>query len=232
MFKLEPAQKNFPFDLKPIIDMMGVYCFTNKMNGMKYVGKSNLFYDRFTGYNGSLKKLSDNNKFVNAVRKYSLSAFTLEILEAYTIDQLNCFLNLNGLTKQEKTKKIGRFLCEREAFWIKNLNTTDRNLGYNLCARSNDSSGIPLTEEHKKKVSEAVKGEKNGFWGKKHDQSLRQKVDQVNPKTGEVVFTWSSVTDILTHYNLPRTKRDYICRVMRGQRKKFKGFGWRRHVDS
>ena len=232
IINLEPIQAAFPFNLNNIRGMMGVYMFANKENTMMYIGKSNDLCKRFLGYNCDLKRVSENNRFRNAVRKYSFQGFTLDIIELYSVDQLNFFLKLEGLTKKEQSLKIGKFLCEREAFWIKKLNTTDKNIGYNTCARSNDTSGVTQSEEARKRMSERQSGEKNGFWGKKHDQRLKQKVDQINPITGEVVKVWDSVADIISFYGMAKGKRDFICRVLRGQRKKFKGFGWRRHVES
>jgi hypothetical protein len=59
----------------------GVYCWTNKMNGKKYIGSSINLRRRIYDYY-SLKKLIKSNVIISrALLKYSFENFQLEILE-------------------------------------------------------------------------------------------------------------------------------------------------------
>lgn len=72
--------------------MMGIYCFTNKVNGKKYVGQSLSIESRFNGHkhchlNPSYKGY--DTKFYRALRKYGFENFELSILEECPKEKLN-----------------------------------------------------------------------------------------------------------------------------------------------
>lgn len=62
---------------------------------------------------------------------------------------------LESIDEQEK-------MDEREIYWIKEYNSTNKDIGYNL------SEGG--------KVNRAMKGENNPFYGKKHSDETKQKL--------------------------------------------------------
>lgn len=73
-----------------------------------------------------------------------------------------------------------------ENYWIEKLNTLSPN-GYNL----NSGGGVNIpSEETRKKLSESLKGEKNGFFGKHHTEETKEHLREVfsgegNPQFGK-----------------------------------------------
>jgi group I intron endonuclease len=134
---------------------MFIYKTTNKINGKIYIGK--LVRESNT-YLGSGKILKQSFK------KYGKNNFTREIIE-----YCNCKLKL----------------AEREIFWIKHYNSTDRNIGYNITKGGDGGStnsfflNKKLTTEHKLKISQNhhdVSGEKNPMFGKNHTEISKEKM--------------------------------------------------------
>lgn len=123
----------------------GIYKLTNTVNGKVYIGKSVDMHQRFIDYNGDIRK--GKKRFIlDAIRKYGWDSFRLEIVEIYP------------------TRKIPNdYLLEREAFWIRFYSCAKRGIGYNLCEYGRDRGGIPLTEEHKRKIRESNIGKKRTY---------------------------------------------------------------------
>lgn len=62
----------------------GIYCFTNKINGKRYVGKANNLQARASGYRNQTK--GDNSQpILRAFRKHGFEGFEMEILELYPL---------------------------------------------------------------------------------------------------------------------------------------------------
>ena len=126
-----------------------IYKITNIINGKIYIGKHSTD-DINDGYMGSGVVLRQ------AIKKYGIENFTKEYLAfCDTYDKLNFF----------------------ERFYIRKYGSTDRNIGYNIASGGEGfdpgnepwnkgkkglqnawNKGIPMTEEQKKKLSEAKKG--------------------------------------------------------------------------
>lgn len=83
---------------------MYIYLITNKINNKKYVGKCEKLPNKTNNYFGSGIAIK------SAIKKYGKENFTKEILE-------------ENLIKEN--------ICEREIYWIKELNTHSE-IGYNL----------------------------------------------------------------------------------------------------
>lgn len=110
---------------------MVVYLTTNLINGKKYVGKDARNQPWYLGSGKYIKK---------AVKKYGKENFVKEILqECSTLEELN----------------------SAEIEWLQKLNCKSDPTYYNATDTITPSSyGKKLTEEHKKKISEANKGKK------------------------------------------------------------------------
>lgn len=73
----------------------GIYCFTNKKNGKKYIGQSINIENRKRSHINDSKNPNCpnyNNKFYRALRKYGINNFDFEIIDSndnYTREDLN-----------------------------------------------------------------------------------------------------------------------------------------------
>lgn len=171
------------FDFDKISGLAGVYMFTNNLNGKKYIGKSNNLKRRLkANYPSEIKYSKNQTYFLRALRKYGISNFSLEIVEMYSIDQLDFFLRTENLNKRERLSTISKFLCSREAIYIGQFKTTIRSFGYNRCSHSNDPSGITRTEDHKKKISLKLSGRK--LSNETKSKLSLQKIGDKNPQYG------------------------------------------------
>ena len=107
------------------MSQIGIYLITNNCNGKKYVGQSINIPRRYAEHlrSGQPDKYNIKNKkdlklpIHMAMQKYGIENFTLSILELCDKSKLN----------------------EREKFWIKKLNTNDKNCGYNLTEGGQDN---------------------------------------------------------------------------------------------
>lgn len=132
-----------------------IYKITNKINFKCYIGYSKNPYQRWSKH----KKLADkykNDKFHDALRKYSWSNFnkeiiycskegehTLRVMEPYFIEYYNSFIN-----------------------------------GYNMTKGGEGILDYMHTEKTKKEMSLNRTGEKNSFFGKRHTQKFKDEMSE------------------------------------------------------
>ena len=91
----------------------GIYCIRNTLNDKRYIGRTKSFYRRCHQYIYDFKNRSIghlNDYLYNAMLKYGLDSFVFEIVE-------HCEFSIQP---------------DRELYWIKTFNTTDRDFGYNI----------------------------------------------------------------------------------------------------
>lgn len=117
-----------------------IYKTTNLVNGKIYIGRHKSSV--FTNYKGSGKALW------NAINKYGWDNFKVELLcECESSEELN----------------------EKEKFYIKEYNTKDKSIGYNisdggeqgypiLSGKNNPMYGKRMSDESRKKMSDSQKG--------------------------------------------------------------------------
>lgn len=113
--------------------MAVVYKITNNINGKIYVGQSKnsaeyRFNQHFREARSKLKHGKTNVSFHNAIVKYGKESFSYEVLEE--IDDI-------------------QLLNEREIYWIKYLNSNDRNIGYNI---GDGGSNTVMSEHTRSKI--------------------------------------------------------------------------------
>ena len=115
------------------VDVMGIiYCYTNKINGKKYVGQTINPEQRYNAHKSNYQNPNHteyNSLIHRAFRKYGFDNFTYEIL-VKDIDDINV-------------------LNELEIYYIKKFNCQTPN-GYNVEAGGKNSTK-PKTLEHRKK---------------------------------------------------------------------------------
>lgn len=201
----------------------GIYCWTNLANGKKYIGKSVDLNGRKTeflnfhyGYGGRLIN--------NARRKYdSADYWQYEVLEYCDITLLNDkekhYIKLHNSTDRDKGYNlteggegvVGFHHCDetKKKLSIAGRNHTSESiqrcrlklLGRTLPEEvrhkiSESNKGRIVTEETRQKIGRANKGKKPS----KHSIDLAieknsKPVHQLNPKTGEIIQTYKSVTE-------------------------------------
>jgi group I intron endonuclease len=74
-------------DKKEVFQMIGIYCWTNKINGKKYIGQSVDIYGRKKAHIYSAGKYG--TLFSKALYKYGFNNFDFEVLENTTEDKLD-----------------------------------------------------------------------------------------------------------------------------------------------
>lgn len=226
---------------------MVVYCYTNTVNGKKYVGiTKNQLSKRHNEHIIDTKLNRDTYPFHNAIRKYGIENFTLSILKkCETIEELK----------------------EYEKFYISELNTfihSENSNGYNGTMGGDGCVGIPKelhpmynidkelhpmygkrhSEESKKKMSET---RKNNPWysprfsGQHHTEEFKKELSErvkgeKNPRcrkvaqydiNGNFIREWEYITQASNELQI---SRQHISSCCNGKRKTCGGFIWR-YID-
>ena len=145
-----------------------IYCYHCVSTGKKYIGKT--LYERKRKQDHEYNAcIGTSTKFYNAVRKYGWENFVYGIVEILESNLLE----------------------EREKYYIEKYNTL--NNGYNMTIGGDgkfgwkatsetkekmkkSAKGRVLSEEWKKKISEAKKGCFGTFTGKKHTEETKEKI--------------------------------------------------------
>ena len=132
--------------------MIGVYRILNCVNGKFYIGSSINIEHRWKEHIYELNNNIHNNKHLqNAWNKYGENNFKFEVIE-------------------EADKSNVR---ERETFYLKATNCVDETIGYNMIDNASFGLGVSGSDEVRKKISDACKGDKNGHFGKKHSEECK-----------------------------------------------------------
>ena len=118
-----------------LVDIPGIYCFYNTINGKVYIGQANNIGYRIQCH---LANLDDGLYFHNSLKKYGYDNFKLYLLER--------FLYIN---KDEQNKS--------EIYFVSKFKSDNPKFGYNLTKGGEGHLGIPLTEEVKLKIKERHK---------------------------------------------------------------------------
>jgi group I intron endonuclease len=197
-----------------------VYMHENIINGKKYIGITSKKPEDRWGKDGVRYKNNSNIYFWNAIQKYGWDNFKHEIL-------------LEDLSLSDALKK--------EFEISKTHNTTDSKFGYN--GTVGRGGNFEISEESRLKYSNAVKGEKNPMYGKKHSKETIIKLKEINTKNAmygkdnpvsravkgvnietneEILF--ESANQAATHFNL--FNNGHIIECCRGKRKSCKGYRW------
>ena len=231
----------------------GIYKIVNKGNGKYYVGSSVGIEFRWKAHISSLKRnVHKSPKLQAAWNKYGMDNFifmTIETCEPNTditqrieqkyldiakTEQLCCY----NTTFIAYAPMLGR----KHSRKTRNLISKMVNKGY-LEGKMRWNKGKKLTDEHKKRVSEArirlqikpsrrqrrlqsmmVRGKNNYFYrnpmyGEKNGRYISTKFKFYNIKTGEIFF--GTRTELIKKFNLSSGN---VCNMMQGKLKSVKGW--------
>ena len=131
-----------------------IYKITNAVNGKAYIGKTKNDA-KTTRIREHFKGHGGARILARAMAKYGVDVFSWEILQDGVIPEL---------------------LDSYEIELIQSHNTASPN-GYNL---THGGEGGIHTPESKRKISDAIRGKKNPFYGKTHTPETRQKLSEIN----------------------------------------------------
>lgn len=144
-----------------------IYKYTNLINSKCYVGQTTNEVSRRnkfkcgTSYSGV--------KFDNARKKYGTSDnWNYEVIS-----------RKNYLNEEDATFDLDLL----EVYYISKYNSYKD--GYNCTVGGEGAKGVIMSEEHKKKLSEALSGENNPFYGKHHTEETKRKLSEA--KIGKMI---------------------------------------------
>lgn len=116
-----------------------VYKITNKITGKIYIGITNQGSGARYRHHWYEARIGESAPIHRSMAKYGEENFTLEIIDfADTYEELK----------------------EKEKFWIKELNSMDRKIGYNLTEGGDGTFGRMHSEETKEKIRQKAIGRK------------------------------------------------------------------------
>lgn len=124
---------------------MLIYKIINDINNRIYIGQTTLsLKERIYNYKKEFKHDTRHRPILDAMRKYGFEHFFFEIVE-------------DNIQTQED-------LDEKEKYYIQFYHSLCKENGYNIELGGNGRG--KHSEETKKKISKAQKGELNHMWGK------------------------------------------------------------------
>jgi group I intron endonuclease len=115
----------------------GIYLIVNVINNKLYVGSAVDFQDRWRLHKLELNRNNHCNRHLQAAwNAYGESCFQFHAIE-YTSD-----------------------LLAREQYWIERLNSTNIDIGYNICAVARNRKGVKASDETREKLRQSHLGHK------------------------------------------------------------------------
>lgn len=189
-----------------------VYIHTNKINNKKYIGVTSNTIEKRAGRNGIRYKRCI--AFYNAINKYGWNNFKHEIIKS-------------NLTKEEAG------ICEK--CLIRIYDTRNPKYGYNIS--EGGYTGYKITDETRKKISDAKTGVPSPKLGKHYSlseeskKSFREKVGikivQLDKKSGELIRVFETIKDVEQYGFYARN----VTRVCKGERQTAYKYRWMFYDD-
>lgn len=187
-----------------------VYKITNKLTNKVYIGITNQGSGARYRHHWYESRIGEPSPIHRSMTKYGEENFTLEIIDfADTYDELK----------------------EKEKYWIKWYNSTDRSIGYNLTEGGDGTFGRMHSEETKEKIRQKALGRKasedtkkkmsesrKGKCSDKQKEHLSKLQEQCKTKvyqyskTGEFIAEYDSITEACEANGL---NRDTIRRQLK-----------------
>lgn len=151
----------------------GIYKLICKNTGLIYIGKSVNIRHRLRGYKNFKGSSGKRYHFLYALLKYGWDSFKVEILE--TLEDFDKI-------------RDNQLLLEKESYYINIFDSTNPNIGYNICKFSTDATGRKCSELTKKKIGNSNRGrvvsdetrqkQRVAHLGRSHSKETREKMSQ------------------------------------------------------
>lgn len=148
--------------------MGSVYKLTNTLNGMVYIGATHRDPEKTRKRAHLNTQTQGNRKVREAVAEYGKDVFTFEILHVDVPDE-----HLKALEREEIKK--------HNCVFPNGYNLTDENgspCDESRRKHAEGNAGSVFSDEHKRKMSEAQKGENNPMYGKSLPEEHRRKISR------------------------------------------------------
>lgn len=166
-----------------------VYKITNKVTGKIYIGITNQGSGTRYRHHWYEARIGDPCPIHKSMAKYGEENFTLEIIDfADTYDELK----------------------EKEKFYIKKFNSTDRSIGYNLTEGGDGTFGRLHSEETKEKIRQKALGRKASDETKKKmsairkekcSEKMREHLKEISRKNSRKVYQYDKELNLIGEYN-------------------------------
>lgn len=190
--------------VKENCDCSGIYVIKNLVNGKIYVGKSKNCYKRLHQHLSDIKidsrNYNENPHLLNAFKKYGSDNFGYYIVERFN---------------EENEEILENLLKERELYWMKELDSLNREKGYNL--RYDSEGKCFCSSETSEKISNRLKKEwesgiRDGhsekmkdYWNNNEERKEQQRKIMSKNKTKYLYTIYNPEGELITtqgDYNL------------------------------
>lgn len=125
------------------LKVAGIYKLTCLVNNKIYIGKSINLYSRLGNHKRGEKKVKGRCYFEDALIKHGWNSFTVEILETFE--------------NFDKTRDH-QMLLDVETRYIELFDSTNKDIGYNLCKYSSDRTGRSHSAETRARIGRSNLG--------------------------------------------------------------------------
>lgn len=140
----------------------GIYVIKNSINGKIYVGKSKNCYKRLNQHLYDIRTLernyNENPHLLSAINKYGIENFDYYLVEKFD--------------KNLECPELEKLLYEKELYWMKELDSLNKEKGYNL--RYDSEGKCYCSEETSKKITNRLKKEWESGIRDKHSDKLKE----------------------------------------------------------
>ncbi len=199
-----------------------IYCYTNKINGKKYIGQTINPEQRKRNHKHEALNYKTDYYFHRAIRKHGLENFEYKVLEE----------NIENLSDREEY-----YIKEYNTLWPNGYNEISFHLGMpdyirNKISNTKKQQWINLTEEEKEKRLEKLKkanlGKKQSDYQKKRAAEGRQKTYELKTPNGEIII----ITNLLKFCRDNNLNQGNMNKTLEGICTNHKGYVVLRKIES